>query len=58
MNRRAVAAIVRKDLTVVLRSKAILIPMIVVPLVMLLILPLTMALSVGVPLMIPSTTRT
>ena len=43
MNRRAVAAIVRKDLTVVLRSKAILIPMIVVPLVMLLILPLTMA---------------
>ncbi len=32
MNRRAVAAIVRKDLMVVVRSKAVLLPLIIVPL--------------------------
>ena len=40
MNLRAVRAIVRKDLSVVLQSKAVLLPLIIVPAVMLLVLPL------------------
>ncbi len=39
MNLRAVRAIVRKDLTVVLQSKAVLLPIIIVPLILLLVLP-------------------
>jgi len=39
MNMRAVRAIVRKDLTVVLQSKAVLLPIIIVPLILLLVLP-------------------
>jgi ABC-2 type transport system permease protein len=39
MNMRAVRAIVRKDLSVVLQSKAVLLPIIIVPLVLLLVLP-------------------
>jgi ABC-type Na+ efflux pump permease subunit len=39
MNARAIRAIVRKDLQVVLQSKAVLMPIIIVPLVMLLVLP-------------------
>ena len=39
MNLRAVRAIVRKDLAAVVQSKAVLIPLIVVPLVFLLVLP-------------------
>ena len=39
MNARAIRAIVRKDLMVVLQSKAVLLPIVVVPLVMLLVLP-------------------
>ncbi len=40
MNVRAVRAIVRKDLAVVLQSKAVLLPIIIVPAVMLLVLPI------------------
>jgi ABC-2 type transport system permease protein len=40
MNLRAVRAIVRKDLSVVLQSKAVLLPIIIVPAVMLLVLPI------------------
>ena len=39
MNRRAMGAIIRKDLLVVLQSKAVLIPLIIVPLVILVLLP-------------------
>ena len=39
MNQRAMRAIIRKDLKVVLQSKAVLIPLIVVPLLLLMILP-------------------
>lgn len=39
MNRRAMQAIIRKDLKVVLQSKAVLIPLIMVPLIILVILP-------------------
>ena len=39
MNVRAIRAIIRKDLLVVLQSKAVLLPIIIVPLVMLLVLP-------------------
>lgn len=39
MNTRAIRAIVRKDLKVVLQSKAVLIPLIIVPLTLLVILP-------------------
>lgn len=40
MNVRAVRAIVRKDLLVVLQSKAVLLPIVIVPLVLLLVLPI------------------
>jgi ABC-type Na+ efflux pump permease subunit len=40
VNRRAVLAIVRKDLTVVRQTKAVLLPIVIVPLVLLLALPL------------------
>jgi ABC-2 type transport system permease protein len=40
MNMRAVRAIARKDLTVVLQSKSVLLPIIIVPLVLLLVLPI------------------
>ncbi|MGH7717962.1 MAG: ABC transporter permease subunit [Gemmatimonadaceae bacterium] len=43
MNWRAIRAIVRKDLTVVRRSRAIMIPMIVVPILMLVVLPVTLS---------------
>ena len=46
MNRRAMAAIIRKDLKVVAQSKAVLIPMIVLPLVLIIILPLILGLTV------------
>lgn len=39
MNKRAMWAIIRKDLKVVLQSKAVLIPLIMVPLILLVILP-------------------
>jgi ABC-type Na+ efflux pump permease subunit len=39
MNRRAMKAIVRKDLKVVWRSRAVLVPLIIVPLILLVILP-------------------
>jgi ABC-2 type transport system permease protein len=39
MNLRAVRAIARKDLTVVLQSKAVLLPIIIVPLILLMVLP-------------------
>jgi ABC-2 type transport system permease protein len=39
MNPRAIRAVIRKDLYAVLRSKAVLIPLILVPLIMLVILP-------------------
>ena len=39
MNRRAIWAIVRKDLMVVRQNKGVLIPLIVVPLIMLVLLP-------------------
>ncbi|UCH24398.1 MAG: ABC transporter permease [Trueperaceae bacterium] len=45
MNRRAVAAIVRKDLMVVVRSKAVLLPLIIVPLLFLVLLPAMAALA-------------
>jgi ABC-type Na+ efflux pump permease subunit len=40
VNARAVRAIVRKDLSVVLQSKAVLLPIVIVPLVLLLVLPI------------------
>jgi ABC-2 type transport system permease protein len=40
VNLRAVRAIVRKDLAVVLQSKAVLLPIIIVPLILLLVLPI------------------
>jgi ABC-type Na+ efflux pump permease subunit len=39
MNPRAIRAVIRKDLYAVLRSKAVLIPLIIVPLIMLVIMP-------------------
>jgi ABC-2 type transport system permease protein len=39
MNPRAIRAVIRKDLSAVLRSKAVLIPLIIVPLIMLVIMP-------------------
>jgi ABC-type Na+ efflux pump permease subunit len=39
MNWRAIRAIVRKDLTVVTRSRGVLLPLIIVPIVMLIVLP-------------------
>jgi ABC-2 type transport system permease protein len=47
VNRRAIQAIVRKDLKVVAASKAVLLPLIVVPLIMLLVLPALAALAPG-----------
>lgn len=43
MNWRAIRAIVRKDLRVVLQSKTVLLPMIIVPAIMLVVLPLLAA---------------
>ena len=51
MNRRAIRAIIHKDLLVVTRSRAILIPLIVVPLLMLVIVPGLMA---ALPLLMAS----
>ena len=45
MNRRAIAAIVRKDLAIVLQSKAVMIPIAIVPLVMFILLPLLIGLG-------------
>jgi ABC-type Na+ efflux pump permease subunit len=39
MNRRAIRAIVRKDLRVVVQSKAVIAPLIIVPIIMLVVLP-------------------
>lgn len=44
MNRRAMSAVIRKDLKVVVQSKAVLIPLIVVPVLMLVLLPALVAL--------------
>ena len=50
MNRRALATLVRKDLLVVRRSRATLVPLIVVPLVVMVVLPLaTVTLSGFLP---------
>ena len=43
MNKRAIFAIIRKDLKVVTQSKAVMIPMIIVPVVMLVLLPALVA---------------
>lgn len=45
MNRRAIAAIVRKDLTVVVQSKAVMIPIVIVPLFMFILLPVLVGLG-------------
>jgi ABC-type Na+ efflux pump permease subunit len=45
VNRRAVAAIVRKDLTVVVQSKAVMIPIVIVPLFIFILLPLLLGLA-------------
>jgi ABC-2 type transport system permease protein len=39
MNSRAIRAVIRKDLSTVLRSKAVLIPLILVPLFLLVVVP-------------------
>lgn len=44
-DRRAVAAIVRKDLSVVRQSKAVMLPLILVPLLMLVVIPLAIGLG-------------
>ena len=44
MNWSVISAIVRKDLTAVRRSKAVMLPMLLVPTVMLVVLPLVLAL--------------
>lgn len=49
MNRGAVLAIARRDLRVVTRSRAVLIPIVVVPLVLLVIPPLVLLLGAGSP---------
>ena len=46
MNRQAIQGIIRKDLTVVLRSKAVLLPLILVPTIMLIVLPIAAGISV------------
>ncbi len=43
MNWRAVRAIVRKDLRVIARSKAVMLPLVLVPLVMLVLMPALVA---------------
>lgn len=45
MNRRAIAAIVRKDLTIVWQSKAVMLPIVIVPLVMFILLPTVVGLA-------------
>ena len=45
MNRRAVAALVRRDIKVVMQSKGVVIPLIVVPLLLLVLLPALSALA-------------
>jgi ABC-2 type transport system permease protein len=47
MNWRAIRAIVRKDIVVSLRSKAVLLPMILVPFILLIVLPTILAVVVG-----------
>lgn len=47
VNWDAVRAIVRRDLTAVLRSKAVMLPMLLVPLLMLVLLPMSVALAAG-----------
>lgn len=49
MNRRAILAIVRKDLTVVVRSKGVMIPLIIVPIVLFVALPALAALAPLIP---------
>ena len=44
-SRRAVLAVIRKDLTAIRRSKAVVIPMLVVPLLLLVVLPLAIGLA-------------
>jgi hypothetical protein len=48
-----VAAVIRKDLTAIRRSKAVVIPMIAVPILLLVVLPIGIGLPPG-----PSTTPT
>ena len=55
MNARAIRAVIRKDLFAVVRSKAVLIPLILVPLLMLVIMP---ALMVFVGRAAPSSSAT
>lgn len=47
MNPRVIRAIIRKDLTVVLRSKAVMIPIIVVPLIFFILIPLLVSFTPG-----------
>jgi ABC-2 type transport system permease protein len=47
MNWRAIGAIIRKDLTVVLRSKAVLLPLILVPVLLQVIIPAGMGASIN-----------
>lgn len=49
MNRRAIVAVVRKDLTVVSRSKGVMIPLIIVPIVLFVALPALAALAPLIP---------
>jgi ABC-type Na+ efflux pump permease subunit len=45
MNRRAIAAIIRKDLTIVVQSRAVMIPIVIVPLVIFILLPTLVGLA-------------
>jgi ABC-type Na+ efflux pump permease subunit len=45
MNRRAIAAIIRKDLTIVVQSKAVMIPIVTLPLVIFILLPTLVGLA-------------
>ena len=47
LDRRAIAAVVRKDLAVVLQSRAVMLPLILVPFLMLVVIPLGIGLSVA-----------
>ena len=46
MNKQAIQGIIKKDLTVVLRSKAVLLPLILVPIIMLIVLPIAAGIGV------------
>jgi ABC-type Na+ efflux pump permease subunit len=50
MNWRAIKAIIRKDLSVVFRSKAVLLPLILVPVVVLVLMPIIFGLIAAAPL--------